>query len=371
VTTAARPAGRSHFPAPHPDAGAPAPRPAPPAAAVPRPARVALLGASGYSGLEFARLALAHPGLTLAALVSREHAGRPGTDLLPGHAGGGALPAVIAPEAVEGLLAAGDADTVVACLPHGAWAALVEAQPRLESLPGRVVDLSADRRDGSRGYVYGLPEADRAAVASAARVANPGCYPTAAALALLPALAAGWVRGPVFVGALSGASGAGRGAALRTSFVELDGGAALYRAGSEHPHAREMERSFTRLGEAPCRVSFAPQLVPMARGILLTAHAPLSHPVSPGEAHHAYCERYAAEPFVRVLDPGAWPETRAVRGSNRCDVAVTTLHGGETLLAAAAIDNLVKGAAGQALQNLNLLLGWPETTALPAHGSPW
>ena len=341
-------------------------------ATTPLAARVAVLGASGYSGLEFVRLALGHPGLTLAAVASRQHAGRPGADLFPGLGGHGRdLPSVVSPESVAARLAAGEADTVVACLPHGAWGALLRAEPRLETLAARVLDLSADHRDGSRGYAYGLPEASRAGLAEATRVANPGCYPTAATLALLPALASRWIRGPVFVGALSGASGAGRGAALRTSFVELDGGAVLYRAGSEHPHAKEMERNFARLAEGPFPVSFAPQLVPMARGILLTAHARLSHPVSPGEAHLAYCERYADEPFVKVLDPGAWPETRAVRGSNRCDVAVTTLHGGETLLAAAAIDNLMKGAAGQALQNLNLMLGWPETTALPVHGMPW
>lgn len=344
----------------------------PPAGGRPRPARIAVLGASGYSGLEFARLALAHPGLTLAALASREHAGRPAADLLPGLDGrGNGLPPVISPLSVAERLAAGDVDTVVACLPHGAWRALAAEAPEIEERAALVVDLSADHRDGSRGYRYGLPEAGRDRLAGAGRIANPGCYPTAAALALLPALRSGWVAGPVAVSALSGASGAGRAAALRTSFVELDGGAALYRAGSEHPHVREMERNFAHLGEGVFPVSFTPHLVPMARGIVLTATARLACPVSPGEAYVAYCERYAGEPFVRVLDPGRWPETRSVRGSNRCDVAVTTVHGGETLVAAAAIDNLVKGAAGQALQNLNLLLGWPETTALTADGVPW
>jgi N-acetyl-gamma-glutamyl-phosphate reductase len=109
----------------------------------------------------------------------------------------------------------------------------------------------------------------------------------------------------------------------------------------------------------------------MARGILLTATVPLSRSVSPEEARAAYFERYADERFVRLLDPDEWPETRNVRGSNRCDVAVTTLHGGTTLLATAAIDNLVKGAAGQAVQNLNLMLGWPEDWGLPLHGNPW
>jgi N-acetyl-gamma-glutamyl-phosphate reductase len=172
------------------------------------------------------------------------------------------------------------------------------------------------------------------------------------------------------VTALSGVSGAGRGATLRTSFVELDGGAALYKAGTVHQHVPEMERNLAAAGGA-VPVGFAPQLAPMARGILLTATVALSRPVSPEAMHAHYAARYDGEPFVRVLEPGTWPETRAVRGSNRCDLAATTLHDGRTLFVSAAIDNLVKGAAGQALQNLNLMLGWPEAWALPVHGTPW
>ena len=136
-------------------------------------------------------------------------------------------------------------------------------------------------------------------------------------------------------------------------------------------HVAEMERTLARVSPAPIALGFAPQLAPMARGILLTATAPLAGRVTPEQARRAYLERYGDEPFVRVLDPGQWPETRTVRSSNRCDLAVTTLHDGCTLLVAAALDNLVKGAAGQALQNLNLMLGWPENWALPVHGSPW
>ena len=247
---------------------------------------------------------------------------------------------------------------------------MVAATPALETLPARVIDLSSDHRDGSAGYVYGLPEAFRADLAGASRVANPGCYPTAATLALLPALEAGQVRGPVLVSALSGVSGAGRSPSLRTSYVELEGGASIYNAGAGHAHVPEMERNYGRLG-SHTTVGFVPHLAPMARGIVLTASAPLASPLTPAAANELYVARYAGETFVRVLDPGTWPETRAVRGSNRCDIAVTTLHDGTTLLATAAIDNLVKGAAGQAIQNLNLLLGWPEAWGLPVHGTPW
>ncbi len=352
--------------------------PAPPATV-----KVAVLGASGYSGQEFTRLALTHPGLELAAFGSREFAGAPAGTMLPGLDPRLAPAApVVDPAELVSLLDRGAFEALVACLPHGAWRELAASHPRLASAPRWIVDVSADHRDGGASptggpaYRYGLPEAFRDSLAGAARVANPGCYPTAAALALLPAAEAGWLGGPVVVSALSGVSGAGRKASLRTSFAELDGGAAIYRAGAEHPHVVEMEHALAAIAAAggaggAIPVAFVPQLVPMSRGILLTASATLAGPVSPEEAAERYAARYAGEPFVRVLPAGAWPETRAVRGSNRCDVTATTLHGGRTLLATAALDNLVKGAAGQALQNLNLMLGWPETTGLTTHGSPW
>jgi N-acetyl-gamma-glutamyl-phosphate reductase len=336
-------------------------------------ARVAVLGASGYSGQEFVRLALGHDGVKIAALVSREHAGRPASELMPGvDARAAALPLPVAPAALQALFEDGLFDTMVACLPHGTWRAFAAEHAEWVNRLPRVIDLSSDFRDGGSGYVYGLPEAFREAITGATRIANPGCYPTAATLALLPALECGWLHGEVSVTALSGVSGAGRAPALRTSFVELDGGAAIYKAGEEHAHVPEMVRNFARLAATTTpQVAFVPHLTPMARGILLTATAPLAAPLAPGEAHAEYVKRYAGEGFVRVLDPGVWPETRAVRNSNRCDLTVTTVHGGRTLLATAAIDNLVKGAAGQAMQNLNLLLGWPEHWALPVHGNPW
>jgi N-acetyl-gamma-glutamyl-phosphate reductase len=346
------------------------------AKATPEPARtrarIGLLGATGYSGQEFIRLAIGHPGLDLVALGSREHAGQPVGTLLPGidprvHA----LPAFVDPPTIETLLVNGEIDTVVACLPHGAWKAFAAQHPAIEAQARHIVDLSSDHRDGASGYVYGLPEAFRSEIPQARRLANPGCYPTAAALALLPAAEAGWLDGPIMVSALSGVSGAGRSPALRTSFVELEGGAALYKAGTAHQHVPEMERVFGRIAGASAEVAFAPQLAPMARGILLTATAKLARECDAAAALELYRSRYENETFVRVLEPDQWPETRSVKTSNRCDVAVTVVHGGRTLLASAALDNLVKGAAGQAIQNLNLMLGWPEDWGLPLHGNPW
>ncbi len=342
----------------------------PSAPLAPKRARIALLGASGYSGQEFARLVVGHPGLTLACLVSREKSA--GGALLTGLDGRRtATPPIVTPEELPAHL--DDFDTLVACLPHGAFRAYLKEHSDLELGPERILDLSADRRDGADGYVYGLPELFRDEIRTAARIANPGCYPTAAALALFPALAAGLVADPVMISALSGVSGAGRTASLGTSFVELDGGASLYKVGTVHTHVPEMERTFHRAAGAAqrLRVAFAPNLVPMARGILLTATAPLTKAVSPAALRALYEERYEHESFVRLLPDGAWPATRDVKGSNRCDIAVTTIHDGTTLLVTAAIDNLVKGASGQAIQNLNLMLGWPETTGLTADGRPW
>lgn len=337
-----------------------------------RTARIAVLGASGYAGQEFVRLALGHPGLEVTVLVSREHAGRPAGEVMPGlDARQAKLPDPVAPDALPMLLADGVFDTLIVCLPHGAWREFTLEYPEVARDTAFIVDLSSDHRAGENHYVYGLPEAFRSVLGGATRVANPGCYPTAATLALLPALEQGWLGGPVTITALSGVSGAGRKPALRTSFVELDGGAAFYKVGEAHQHVPEMARNLSRLAGHDVAVAFAPQLAPMARGILLTAVAPLAQPLEPDTVAAAYEDRYADEACVRVLEAGAWPETRAVKGSNRCDVAVSVVHDGRTLIATAAIDNLVKGAAGQALQNLNLMLGWPEHWGLPVHGSPW
>jgi N-acetyl-gamma-glutamyl-phosphate reductase len=342
--------------------------------ATPRRARIAVLGAAGYSGQEFVRLALQHPGLDVVQIVSREHAGGSAAKVLAGMSGTRPLPPVVGLDDARAAVGSGAVDTLVACLPHGAWRELepsFAAAGGTRTAPFHVIDLSSDHRDGAAGYVYGLPEAFRGSIPGALHIANPGCYPTAAALALLPALERGWLGGPVTVTAVSGISGAGRAATTRTSFVEREGNAELYRVGVEHAHVAEMARTFGRLATRPVEVGFAPQLVPMARGILLVANATLAAPVTADEAHAAYAARYADEPFVRVLPAGEWPETRAVARSNRCDVGITTLHGGRLLLATSVIDNLVKGAAGQAIQNLNLVLGWPETTGLPMDGVPW
>ena len=323
--------------------------------------RVAVLGSTGYAGQELLRLARGHAKLQIVALGVREEDAQP--------RGTGTASACSLRE-LEVLVAAGACDTLVSCLPHGLWKDIALRHPALAAAP-QIVDLSSDYRDGAEGYVYGLPEAFRALIARAQRIANPGCYATAASLALLPAAESGWIAGPVAVSALSGVSGAGRALQARTSFVEAEGGAWAYRAGTEHAHVAEVERTLATVAHCAPVIGFVPQVVPMTRGILLTAFAPLRQPLTPEQARERYQARYMDEPFLRLLPPGEWPETRATRQSNRCDLAVTTLHGGSTLLVVAALDNLGKGAAGQAIQNLNLMNGWPETMGLPVDGTPW
>ena len=369
----------------------------PAARAVPTGTRlgVGVLGASGYTGVELVRLLCQHPGAELRALGSRQFAGQPMSQLWP------ALPDVdLVLEAEPGDPAAWlerGIEVVFAALPHGAFAA--RARAWLDA-GLRVVDLSADFRLGDAGEyerhynvrhpdpelvaaaVYGLTEWCRAELLGSRLVANPGCYATAVLLATLPAVSAGWWSGaPIVVNALSGVSGAGRTPSLATHFVECGNGAAPYKVGEEHAHLGEMRQALRRArsgaaerptgagaGELP--LVFNPHLVPMARGILASAAVPLSRPVEPAAAHELYARRYEHDACVRLLDGDRLPETRHVRGSNRCDLALRVVAGGRMLLVFAALDNLVKGAAGQAIQNWNGMQGWPETTGLSLAGWP-
>jgi N-acetyl-gamma-glutamyl-phosphate reductase len=270
-----------------------------------------------------------------------------------------------------------DSDVVFLALPHGA---AIEAAPVLLEKGARVIDLGADFRlkdpaTYARWYgsehgapdlladaVYGLPEQNRACLPSARLVANPGCYPTAAALALLPLVRGGHANGPVIVDAKSGVSGAGRNPSAATQFSEVNENVKPYKIGA-HRHGPEMEQTFALAG-APVPVYFAPHLTPMTRGILATCYVPLAGELSEAEALALYRDAYRDEPFVRVLEGDELPQTKATLGSNFCDVAVRVDRQRGLAVAVSAIDNLVKGAAGQAIQNMNLMFGFPETEGL-------
>ena len=334
-------------------------------------ARVGVLGASGYTGGELLRLLARHDGFSVGLLTAARRAGQPLGAVFP-HLDGAGFPDLVGLDDARW-----DAlDAVFCCLPHGTTQEVVAA------LPGhlKVVDLSADFRLADPEIyaawyggphravrlqsqaVYGLTELARDAVTGARLVANPGCYPTAAQLPLTPLLEDGLIAADdIIIDAKSGVSGAGREAREASLFAEVGEGVHAYGV-ARHRHAPEIEQGLSAAAGAPVRVNFTPHLIPMNRGILATIYVRSSEGADALRA--ALARRYAGEPFVRVLPAGSAPATRHVRGSNHCLIAVfdDRIEGRAILIA--AIDNLVKGASGQALQNMNLMHALPETTGL-------
>lgn len=339
---------------------------------------VAVAGASGYAGGEILRLLLGHPAyaqgaLTLGALTAAASAGTAVGDhhphLLP------LADRVLEPTEVEVL--AGH-DVVFLALPHGHSAALAE---QLGS--GTVIiDCGADFRLTDAGawkrfygsehagsWPYGLPELPgaRDRLRGATRIAVPGCYPTAALLALWPAVAAGLIEPAVTVVAVSGTSGAGRAAKVDLLAAEVIGSARAYNVGGKHRHTPEIAQGLAAVAPgADVSVSFTPVLIPTARGILATCTARTEASVS--ELREAYEKAYDAEPFVYLLPEGRLPQTGAVVGGNAAQLGIAVDIDAQTFIAIAAIDNLVKGTAGAAVQSMNLALGWTETDGLTTVG---
>jgi N-acetyl-gamma-glutamyl-phosphate reductase len=268
---------------------------------------------------------------------------------------------------------------VFLALPHGQSAAIAEGLPP-ETL---VVDCGADFRlrdshqwttfyggEHAGSWPYGLPElpGQREVLAEARRIAVPGCYPTVSTLALAPAVAAGLVGPDVVVVAASGTSGAGKAAKPHLLGSEVMGNATAYGVGGGHRHTPEIVQNLSALTGTPVAVSFTPVLVPMPRGILATCSAPLTEAVTSDEVRETYLKAYDAEPFVRLLPEGEWPQTKAVHGSNACHVQVTVDEAAGRLVVVGAIDNLAKGTAGGAVQSMNLALGLDETLGLTSVG---
>ncbi len=334
---------------------------------------VAVAGASGYAGGEVLRLLLGHPGAEIGALTAGSNAGETLGSLQPhlvplAHR-------VLEETTVEAL---SGHDVVILGLPHGQSAAIAEALPDATV----VIDCGADFRladpdawarfyggEHAGSWPYGLPElpGQRERLVGATRIAVPGCYPAVSTLALVPAVAAGILdtTGIVIVAA-SGTSGAGRVAQPHLLGSEVMGSASAYGVGGGHRHTPEIVQNLSRLSNDDVRVSFTPVLVPMSRGILATCSAPTS--VSADDAYDLYDEAYADEPFVHLLPAGQWPQTQSVSGSNAVHVQVTVDDRAGRMVAVAAVDNLVKGTAGAAVQCMNLALGLPETTGLTTVG---
>ena len=333
--------------------------------------RIAVLGASGYTGADLVRLALGHPDVTIVALSANAKAGQAMADVWPHFAMFPDLPRLARAEEVD----FGAVDFVFGCLPHAASAEL------LSGVKGpRVVDLSADfRLKDAATYVewyggthpapallpnavYGLTEFARAALPDARLVACPGCYPTAVLLGLLPLVEEGLVAAErITINALSGVSGAGRSLKEANLFPEVAEGVAPYAIG-RHRHMPEIEQELARAAGRPVIVSFTPHLVPMNRGELVTMVVETTASIA--DLRAALVARYADAPFVHVLADGNAPATRMVRGSNHAVVNVFADRIPGRAIVVAAIDNLVKGSSGQALQNMNVMAGLDETTGL-------
>jgi N-acetyl-gamma-glutamyl-phosphate reductase len=361
--------------------------------------RIAILGASGYTGAELVRLLSRHPNADIVVLTADRKAGKPLSEVFP-HLSGLDLPDLISIDEVE--WAGVDVDVVFCALPHGTTQEIVAGllhqtghdlvdelivEERKDLISGirkdvKVIDLSADFRltntdtyakwYGHEHYaphlqdsaVYGLAEFNREAMKSTQLVACPGCFPTSAVLALWPLLEAGVIRKTgIIIDAKTGVSGAGRALKENLLFGEVAEGINAYAIGS-HRHGPEIDQELSRASGEDIAVTFTPHLVPMNRGILSTNYVEIAEGSTIDDLRRALEDKYADEPFVRVLPEGVGPSTSNVRGSNFCDINVFADRVEGRALVISAIDNLVKGASGAAVQNMNIVFGFDETTGL-------
>ena len=342
-----------------------------------KPIRAIVVGGTGYTGAELVRLVLGHPSLELVSIVGNTTAGQVVSDVLPSLKG--IVDAVVQP--FEPDVIAAQADVAFCALPHAASAEAVSA---LRQRGQKVFDLSADFRfedlsvyetwygkhpvpERLSEAVYGLVEIHREEIRNADLIAVPGCYPTASTLALAPLVKNGLIRlDGIAVDAKSGVSGAGRGASSATHFPETAEGARAYKAGA-HRHGPEIEQELSRLAGAPLNITFVPHLLPMTRGILATCYAqPVDSNATAAACTEAARSLYEGSPSVHVLDEGQHPDTLWVRGSNRVHVGYAQDQNSGMIIAMSAIDNLVKGASGQAIQCLNVRFGLDEGSGLEA-----
>lgn len=335
--------------------------------------RIGVVGASGYTGADLIRLAAAHPRIRITALAASTHAGQALAEVFP-HLARVQAPALTRAEDTDWR----DCDAVFSGLPHGT------AQDIISRLPSnlRIIDMSADFRLRNAGVyaewygrthdapallaeaVYGLTEFYAGDIAAAWLVACPGCYPTAALLSLLPLVADGLIDADdIVIDAKSGVSGAGRALKQNTLFTEAGEGLAPYAIGA-HRHGPEIDQEISRAAGRTVVTSFTPHLAPMSRGELVTCHVRLSDRATAADLRESLARRYNDAAFAHLLPEGAVPATQHVRGSNHfiVNVFADRLPGRATVIG--ALDNLVKGSAGQALQNFNLMFGLPETTGL-------
>lgn len=331
--------------------------------------KVGIVGASGYSGGELLRLLARHPNVKIQAIASRTHIGQGLGEIFPSLN----LPDLplkfVGPEDMDGC------DLVFLAVPHGVASGMAQ---KLVNAGQKVIDIGADFRikdldlykewykvehgapELMAEAVYGLPEIHRAEIKAAKVIGNPGCYPTSVILALAPLLKVGWAQhDSIVINSLSGVSGAGKQEGPRYHFPHCDGNLMAYGVGT-HRHVPEIEQELSLLAGSKLTISFTPHLVPTIRGILSTITVGLEGGASLEKLIDLYKQFYAKEYFIRVLEAGNLPQTKNVLGSNFCDLGIAYDPRVKKAVIVAAIDNLGKGAASQAIQNMNIMAGWPE-----------
>lgn len=338
--------------------------------------KAAIFGASGYTGQELIRILSGHPAVELVAATSRRYADVPVAQVFPSLAGLTTLAYSNAtPEELAGLC-----DVVFLALPHGVS---MEIAPVFIGAGKKVIDLSADYRlrdldtyekwyakhqsaDLIAKAVYGLPELYRQNIKASSLIANPGCYPTSIILGLAPILKSAMVEvSSIIADSASGVSGAGREPVVGSLFCEVDGGFKAYKVG-KHRHTPEIEQELNKLAGETFAISFTPHLLPVKRGILSTVYATLKKQISLADLHALYASFYQSEKFVRLCPAGDYPNISSVGGSNYCDIGLACDPRTNRIIVISAIDNLIKGAAGQAVQNMNIVCSLPEDSGLLA-----
>jgi N-acetyl-gamma-glutamyl-phosphate reductase len=338
--------------------------------------KISIAGATGYTGIELIRLLVKHPEVEIVTLTAESHAGKNIAEVAPSLKGWVDQTLVkLSPEVAK------QCDVLFLALPH---TTSMQHVPALLKSDCKIVDLSADYRlHDAQVYgdwyktphlnpeiiqqaVYGLPELHRDKIRQAQLVANPGCYPTSAILALAPLMQESWMDAQsIIIDSKSGVSGAGRKLSQTTQFCEANESVTAYGV-AEHRHTPEIEQELNKLSGSELTVSFSPHLMPMTRGMLTTAYVNLKKNITRDGLHGLFANYYKSERFVRVLDAGQYANTAHVAGSNFCDIGVQVDTRNQRAIITSAIDNLMKGASSQAVQNMNLMLGIDETTGLDA-----
>ncbi len=335
--------------------------------------KVAVLGASGYTGSDLLRFLLVHPGVEITHLTAEKHAGKMISDVFPHLKGIVDLELKpLRPKSIPKNI-----DVIFAALPHGTSAAVIK---ELYERDVKIIDLGADFRISNKNYkkwygqhpcpelikkaVYGITELNRDKVKKAKLVANPGCYPTSSILGLAPLVKNKLAEeSSIIVDSKSGVTGAGRSPSLDYHFSEVNEGLKAYKVG-EHRHMPEIEEALSNYSGLNVDVFFTPHLIPMDRGILSTIYVNLKKKLTTKKLINIYKDHYKDEKFVRISDENVYPSTKQVRGSNYCDIGIKVNSSGSRAVIVSVIDNLVKGASGQAVQNMNVMLGFEESTGI-------